>query len=52
MAADTGDFEVLHRDCGLFAGISPWPSTLAGLLIGGQVEGDEEEKVRAQDDQA
>jgi len=52
VAADTRDFKVLHRNCGLFASVSPWPSSLAGLLISSEVEGDEEEKVRAQDNQA
>jgi len=47
MAADTRDFKVLHRYCGLFTSVSPRPPTLAGLLISSEVEGDEEKEVRA-----
>lgn len=39
------DLEILHVNCSLLASIASGSSTLAGLLVRGEVEGDEEEEV-------
>lgn len=46
---DGRDFHIPHLDQSLFAGVAARTSSLGGLLVGGKVEGDEEEEVRAQD---
>jgi len=44
-----GDLKVLHLDGGQLAGVAAGPPCLGGALIGGEVKGDEEEEVGAQD---
>jgi hypothetical protein len=44
-----GDLEVLHIDQRLLASVAAGTSRLAGLVIGGNVEGDEEDEVGADD---
>lgn len=44
-----GDLEVLHVDQGLLASVAARTANLGGFLVGGDVEGDEEEQVRGDD---
>lgn len=44
-----GDLEVSHIDQGLLAGVATRTANLGGLLVGGDVEGDEQEQVRGDD---
>lgn len=50
-AADGGEGEVLHGDEGLFSGVSSRAAGLCGLLVGGEIEGDEEHEVGGEDDE-
>jgi hypothetical protein len=44
-----GDLEVLHVDQRLLAGVAAGTSGLGGLVVGGNVEGDEQDQVGADD---
>lgn len=44
-----GDLEVLHVDEGLLAGVAARAANLGSLVVGGNVEGDEEEQVGGDD---
>lgn len=46
------DLHVLHVDQGLFARVAAGSTALSGLLVGGEVEGDEEEQVGAENGHA
>lgn len=44
-----GDLEVLHVDERLLAGVAARAADLGSLVVGGDVEGDEEQQVRGDD---
>ena len=46
---DGGHLQPAHINCRFGRCASPLPALLARLLVGGQVEGDEEEKIGTQD---
>lgn len=45
--ANRRDLEIFHVDSGLLRSIPPGPTLLTGLLVCGEVEGNEEEEVGA-----
>lgn len=51
-SANRRDFEILHVDGRLLRSVSPGPAPVSGLLVCGEVEGDEEEEVGAEDGHA
>jgi len=44
---DGWNLHVLHLDKSLFSGVAARASSLGCLLVGGKIEGDEEEEIRA-----